>query len=215
MEMITHQYSYQNAQIIVAELEKSSSMMINDLRNFDEYQDEYQAFRTEKRQREFLGVRIALNLLLGKNVLVIYDENNKPRLSDDSFQISISHSGNYIAVIVHPDCAVGIDVESRTNKVLKVYTRFLNKDEQTEFYDEHDTGAIEIAWSAKETLYKIIGREVMDFAKQLQLFPFELNESGELKALQVSCSKIFTLKYFQNKAYTLVFGLDNILQNET
>lgn len=156
-----------------------------------------------------------MNILLGKNVSVIYDENNKPQLLDDSFQISISHSGNLIAVMAHPDCAVGIDIEIRTSKVLKVFTRFLNKNEQTDFYNEQDTRALEIAWSAKEALYKIIGREVLDFAKQLQLFPFQLSESGELKAMQVSGSKKFTLKYFQNKLYTLVFCLDKIISYET
>lgn len=213
--MIIHPYSYQNARILVAELTKTSTEMVCDLLNFDIYSSEYQSFKNEKRRREFLGVRIALNILLGKNVLVLYDENNKPRLLDNSFQISISHSGNFIAVIAHPDCVVGIDIESRTNKVLKVFTRFLNKNEQTEFYNENDTRALEIAWSAKEVLYKIIGREVLDFAKQLHISPFQLSESGELKALQVSGSKEFTLKYFQNKLYTLVFCLDKIISYET
>lgn len=110
--------------------------------------------------------------------------------------------------MAHPTHAAGIDLELRTDKVRHVYKRFLNPAEQQYFYDEKDSSYLEIAWSAKEVLYKLIGKEVFDFSKELEIFPFRLNDSGEVHVLHVSGSRIYRLHYFQNETYTLVVGVD-------
>lgn len=208
IEINKQQFIDENTRLIVLLLEQSTDELISQLSNFDDYKDEFQLIKTEKRKREFLGVRIAMNILTGNNVIIDYDANQKPYLSNHTFRISISHSRDYIAVIAGPDTDVGIDIECRTEKVSKVYKRFLNEEEQTGFYRENDTSLLEIAWSAKETLYKIIGKEAQDFARHLHLYPFTQEAHGEIKAVQTTNLKIYNLKYIQNNKFTLVYCVD-------
>jgi len=206
--MKTEQFTYKGGQIIIGIIEEDIETLINLLENFELYQPEFSFIRTEKRRKEFLAARILLNKVAGNNVLVVYDENNKPLLSDKAYHISITHSKNFVAVMLHPEYPVGIDLEIRTNRVQNIYKRFLNTAEQKIFYNENDTSKLEIAWSAKETLFKIIGKEVQDFAAELEIFSFPLNDSGTLNVLYLSGSRIYELYYLQNETYTLVFGVD-------
>jgi 4'-phosphopantetheinyl transferase len=180
------------------------------LQKFDQpelYIDALEKRASAHRKREFLGVRLALKALLGKELVVIYNEDGKPFIADNSLHISISHSKNWIAVLVHPSLEIGIDIECPSPKIEKVYTRFLSKLEQQEIYIGNDPRKLYLAWSAKEALYKIIGKEAVDFAKQLRILPFNLKNKGEISALHIPSLQKYKLFYLQNEAYTLVYCL--------
>ncbi|GAB1415574.1 hypothetical protein MASR2M117_09800 [Paludibacter sp.] len=196
---------YEDALIAIGHVEEDISALINQLKNFEDYRSEYLQIKTDKRRMEFLAARILLNELTGRNVLVEY-RNDKPFLKDNSLFISITHSKDYVAVITHHSFQTGIDLEIRNTRVSNIIGRFLNIREQKLFCLENSK--IEIAWSAKEALYKIIGNIVRDFAAELEIFQFELNESGVIFVLHTSGSRIYKLRYYQNQIYTLVVCVD-------
>jgi phosphopantetheinyl transferase len=206
--MNTEQLTYKGGTIVIGVMEEDMEALTCQLDNFEAYREEFSQIKNEKRKREFLSARTLLNQATGCQVKVIYDANGKPYLEDNSFHISITHSKNYAAVIIHPEFPVGIDLEIRTEKVKTVSKRFLNESEQILFSKEINTAKVEIAWSAKETLYKIIGNEVRDFAATLEILPFTLNDSGTLHVLHETGSRIYELQYQQNAHYTLVYGVD-------
>jgi len=197
----------EEARILVCELTESSDTLKNQLYLIESDQIEFDKIVSEKRRLEFLGIRIALKTLLQKEILIQYDEDGKPHLSDKSYQISISHSNKWIAVMAHPTNKVGIDIECPTDKIQKLYTRFLSLTEQKELSGGKDIRQLLLAWSAKEALYKIIGREAIDFASQLRIFPFEVKPTGEIKAQHVPSMSRYKLYYQQNDTYTLVYCL--------
>jgi 4'-phosphopantetheinyl transferase len=200
--------TYRGGTILIGQFDEDAETLKSMLTNFKAYEAEFKQLTITKRKQEYLAARLLLNKVFGREVVVYYDENNKPYLQGAPEQISISHSKNYVAVMAHPTHAVGIDLELRTDRVKRVYKRFLNPAEQQYLYDEKDSSYLEIAWSAKEVLYKLIGKEVFDFSKELEIFPFRLNDSGEVHVLHVSGSRIYRLHYFQNETYTLVVGVD-------
>lgn len=206
--MKTEKLTYRNSTILIGVMEEDIEGLTHQLSNFEVYREEFSLLRNEKRKKEFLSARILLNQAAGCLVRVIYDANRKPHLNNNSLHISITHSKNYAAVIIHPEFPVGIDLEIRTEKVKTVSKRFLNESEQILFSKETNTAKAEIAWSAKETLYKIIGNEVRDFAATLEILPFALNDSGTLHVLHKTGSRIYELQYQQNEHYTLVYGVD-------
>lgn len=163
---------------------------------------------TDKRKLEYLGVRVALKALLGKESIIQYDADGKPFLVDGSFQISISHSGKWIAVMAHPRRAAGIDIEIPSDKIKKVCKRFLSETEQEELTGCMDIKQLQLAWSAKEALYKIIGKNAVDFANQLRIFSFEVKDCGEIFAEHIPTSKRYKLHYIQHLAFNLVYCLD-------
>jgi len=193
------------ARILIWELTENMDDLLLQLPELDVA--ELQKHSSEKRKLEFLGVRIALKALLGKEIIVKYDANGKPFLADNSYHISVSHSVKWIAVMAHPTQLVGIDIEVPTDKIQKIYKRFLSTIEQEELSNGNDISQLHLAWSAKEALYKIIGKEAIDFAKQLRIFPFDVKPAGEISALHIESETHYQLHYIQNQSYTLVYCL--------
>ena len=194
------------AEIIVWNLTESVEELKQQLTVYNE--EEFSKLNTDKRKSEYLAVRVALKALLGKEIMIEYNQEGKPFLSDGSFQISISHSKNWIAVIVHPTRQVGIDIECPTDKIRKIYSRFLSEDEQTDLSNGENSDQLQLAWSAKEALYKIIGNDAVDFANQLRIYAFEVKTSGKIEGEHLPSKKIYHLKYNHNSDYTLVYCLD-------
>ena len=197
----------EDARLLVWDLTESVDDLKDQLILIESDIIEFDKIISDKRKLEFLGIRVALKTLLEKEIQIDYDGEGKPHLSDKSYHISVSHTNNWIAVMVHPSRKVGIDIECPTEKIQKLYKRFLSETEQHDLSDGKDNGKLLIAWSAKEALYKIIGKEAIDFAKQLRIFPFEVHSSGEIKAQHLPSKLFYHLHYNQTDKYTLVYCL--------
>ena len=202
-ELIT----FSDAMLLVWELTESIETLKEQLNLVDSDNIALEKIVSEKRKLEFLGIRVAFKTLLGKEIEIEYDGNGKPSLKDKSYQISISHSKNWIVVMAHPNRLVGIDIECPTDKIQKLYKRFLGIDEQKDLSNGKDNRQLLLAWSGKEALYKIIGNEAVDFANQLRIFPFVVKPSGEIKAEHIPTNTFYRLIYQLTQNYTLVYCL--------
>jgi 4'-phosphopantetheinyl transferase len=198
--------STKDVHLLVWDLTESIDELRAQLTSFDEV--EFSEIVSDKRKREFLGIRVAMKELLGREVETGHYDDGKPFLSDNSYQISISHSKNWIAVMAHPTCAIGVDIECPNHKIQKIYTRFLSEVEQRDLSNGKNINQLQLAWSVKESLYKIIGKEAVDFANQLRIFPFEVKALGEIIAQHIPTKKLYQLRFIQNPAYTLVYCVD-------
>jgi len=205
--MIHELITFKEASLLVWELTENVETLKNQLNLMDSETTLFNKIVSEKRKLEFLGIRVALNKLIGKEIQIQYDDEGKPHLFDNSYQISVSHSNKWLAVIAHPTQKVGIDIECPTDKIKNLYTRFLSKTEQKELSGGEDIKQLLLAWSAKEALYKIIGKEAIDFANQLRIFPFQVNSSGEMLAQHLPTTTYYKLSYQQNEKFTLVYCL--------
>ena len=196
-----------DAKIMVWELTESIESMKEQLILSESDKTAFNKIASDKRKLEFLSIRVALKSLLGKEIQIEYDSEGKPHLSDQSYHISISHSNKWIAVMAHTSRNVGIDIECPSDKIQKLYQRFLSITEQKELSNGNDIRQLLLAWSGKEALYKIIGREAVDFANQLRIFPFEVKPSGEMKAQHIPSESFYKLFYQLTEQYTLVYCL--------
>lgn len=68
----------------------------------------------------------------------------------------------------------------QSERVRKVRSRFLNAEEGLFIDPAHETEHLLICWCAKETLYKIINRQEVDFCRHLHIQPFSYAEQGTL-----------------------------------
>jgi len=196
-----------DAKIMVWELTESIESLKEQLILSDSDKTAFNKIASDKRKLEFLSIRVALKSLLGKEIQIEYDSEGKPHLSDQSYHISISHSNKWIAVMAHTSRNVGIDIECPSDNIQKLYQRFLSITEQKELSNGNDIRQLLLAWSGKEALYKIIGREAVDFANQLRIFPFEVKPSGEMKAQHIPSESFYKLFYQLTEQYTLVYCL--------
>ena len=203
--MISTSFENANAKVLVWEITESETELISLLDNFSVYAAEYALLKNSKRRIEFLVVRIVLNLLTKEQSEIIYDKNGKPFIRNSSIQMSVTHSGSWVAVIIHPSFVVGIDIECHTSRFNALYTRFLTLKEQSELYSPQNIRKVEIAWSAKEALYKIIGSDAVSFDKDLEIQNFELAPKGDFVGVHIPKGKEYRLYYTSNDFFNIVY----------
>lgn len=198
--------THSGASILICEVTETVEKLLSLSKNLSD-NAVYQSLKTDKRRKEYLATRLALKQLVGIETDIIYDQNGKPSLSDHSKFVSISHSGKWVAVMTHENKPCGIDIECPTDKFEHLYTRFLSKEEQNYLKENEDLMKVQIAWSAKEALYKIIGPEAVNFADQLKILPFD-KSSGHLLAEHVPTQRQYKLFFKCNADYNLVYCTD-------
>lgn len=120
----------------------------------------YDNIKNEKRKLEFYGVRWLLNEIAPKST-ISYTKTKKPIL-DTNKEISISHSGNIISIAITSNQFCGIDVQELSDQTIRLRSKFLNETESKLINESHLINN-NLAWGAKETLFKMINEENMPF----------------------------------------------------
>lgn len=192
----------------VWKIEESSGELLSLLEQSAEYLPFLQRMRTEKRRREWLASRVLLKELAGQELLIAYHEDGAPYLPDSPFSISISHTDGFAAVQLQEQ-AVGVDIEYRSNRVIKIRSRFMSPEEYASIDADHEAEHLLIYWCAKEALFKLIRQQDVDFIKHLHVEPFAYSPSGEIKVLETRTSerRSFTLNYEVFPDYVLVYSI--------
>ena len=192
----------------VVTLDEDSESLLSRLSLKDKYLPVIEKM-TENRKREWLSVRVLLKELLGEEKEILYNSSGKPYLSDNSFNISISHTKGYAALIINKENEVAIDIEKISPRVQNIRQRFVNEEEEKALSQSNEVIHLLLYWSAKESLFKLLGIENVDFKQHLHIMPFEpvLREWSEFDAFETrtkeqnSCK----IKYFVHEDYVLTY----------
>lgn len=135
------------------------------------YSVQLDKFSSEHRKREWLAVRVLICNMIGEIKEISYEESGKPFLADNSYQISISHTRGYVAVIISKNRRIGIDIEILGERALKVAHKFVDDTEL--IYPETDkitrAEMLTMIWSAKETMYKCMDSREILFREELHV----------------------------------------------
>ena len=84
--------SDKDSKICIFENRFSMDELLYELNSKQQYELELNRLKSETRKREFLAIRLALKMALkGEEKKIIYTDDGKPMLDDDSLKISISH----------------------------------------------------------------------------------------------------------------------------
>jgi phosphopantetheinyl transferase len=136
------------------------------------YDEELSQLKSEARQLEYLAVRVLLRAVCGEEKHISHYSSGKPFLTDGSFHITISHTRGYVAVGLHATYEVGVDIEYISNRVRKVAGRYMYPDE---LRHSSDTAYLLVQWSAKETMYKLLDEQGVDFLEHLHIIHIPRN----------------------------------------
>ena len=107
--------------------------------------------------------------------LIKIADTRKPFLENEAYHFSISHCGDYAAVMVSTHNRVGVDVERISIKVDKVKHKFLSAGEQGLVNNIQAASKNEpytfltMAWSIKEALFKWYGSGELDFIDDMHI----------------------------------------------
>ncbi len=136
-------------------------------------------FKSEQRNKEWLTTRLLLKEMTSDNLNIMHRDNGKPYLENSELNISISHSKDYVAILLSSK-EVGVDIEKYSERVIKISTRFVSELEHID--KDQEIQHLLLHWSAKETLFKIMNRQNVDFKHDLFLKPFSPKEKGVIQA---------------------------------
>jgi phosphopantetheinyl transferase len=173
--------------------------------------------RSDRRAIDWLSTRIMLLELLGKEQIIHNREDGSPFLEDGKPYISISHTREFAAILLHEHGPVGIDIETVSARVEKIADKFIS---ENEYIDPGQRTVHQLLhWSAKECLFKLMNEQGIDFKKHLYLHPFTPTTKGVITATEskTAQSSSFTLHYEVHPEYVLTWtvgGYDNKMTGE-
>ena len=158
-----------------AELQELSSTPSDEM-------EEISFIRSESLRKQRLAVRSLLNVMFDEKVYLSHHDNGKPYIENNPINISITHTAKYVAVILHDEEEVGIDMESLDRDFSAVEKKALSEDEIDDLGDERRNEQLAIYWCAKEAIFKRVSLYNLDFAEQIEIERFRPRGEGELEA---------------------------------
>ena len=168
----------ENGSLLLFEIDPSEREQYHStLRHYPKSMLELKGIRNEQRRNEWLASRYALSIFLGSDSLKSYGKTKfgKPFINNTDYHLSLSHSGNYIA-IARCNRAVGIDIQKITEKTERLADRFLSRRESLQIAEKNKLAILHIYWGAKECMYKAYGRKNLSFRDQLYIPAFHYNQ---------------------------------------
>ena len=128
--------------------------------------------------------------------LVQIADTRKPFLPDEQYHFSISHCGDYAAVIVSKDQRVGIDIELIRPLVGQLIPKFLSEDEKHKLYRQTILEQATLMWSAKEAVFKWYGEGQVDFRQHI-ILQTQHEATNTIDCFFVKTSQQLVLHYHQ------------------
>ena len=144
--------------------------------------EEISFIRSESLRKQRLAVRALLNTMFDDKVYLSHHDNGKPYIENNPINISITHTAKYVAVILHEEENVGIDIESLDRDFSVGEKKALSEDEIEDLEDDKRNEQLAIYWCAKEAIFKLLSRYNVDFAEQIEVERFRPRGEGELEA---------------------------------
>jgi len=169
----------------------------------------------EHRKKEWLSARILVSHLIGKkSAKIYYDENNKPRLANSDYQLSLSHSHHLLAAITDKP-ETGIDIEIIQPKIERIKEKFMSAEELEAVGKKNSVEKLYVYWCAKESLYKLYGKKQLAFKENIYVEPFDFSRGGKIRGWIRNgfTNKFFSLWYEKISYQEKDFMLSHILNS--
>lgn len=196
MALISIQKPTDDVKIGLWKIEESVDDFFNKYPFLVDYKLDVSSIKSEARKLEFLAVRVLLYEMTKDTFLVIqHEKSGRPILR--GYNISISHTKGYAAIILSEDKEVGIDIEYISDRVDKIASRFLRADEEYTTTQQRL-----IAWSIKETFYKLFSSDELQFS---DIRTFKIKE-GFSMVINYKRNVSLPVQYIINEDFVLTFA---------
>ena len=132
-------------------------------------------YKNDGRKLEFLAIRALMYEMLRVNGAYKgllshagdFTHNGQGKPLFRGYHVSISHTKGYAALILSKKSEVAVDIEYMSDRVERIASKFLRKDERADSLD-----AKLVHWCAKETVFKLFSEENLLF-EDMRVKPFD------------------------------------------
>ncbi|QNL20809.1 4'-phosphopantetheinyl transferase superfamily protein [Hyphobacterium sp. CCMP332] len=123
---------------------------------------------------------------------ILKNQEGKPYLRESTLHVSLSHNKN-IAAVMFSNYSCGIDVELFREKIIRIQDKFLTTKEKKQF--SQNIPALTLIWSAKESVYKMLGIPGLIFKEQIDCEIIEIKEEDSFNTwVRINPNKIIGIK---------------------
>lgn len=157
----------------------------------------------KSRRAERLTWRRLLRKVAGEECQVTYSKQGAPRIENSQYKyLSVSHCADCVALRLS-DKPCGVDIEQVGRNFERAARRYISPKERENLAVDSNLKMAAV-WCAKEALYKMMGREGIDFLKDIEILKLNI-EAGEIKALLLD-EQLVQLRIAQpDEAHILVY----------
>lgn len=210
MGLYLHKTLENDAEILVWQITESEEELKKMCSIPSDEMEEIEMYRSESQRKQKLAVRALLEQAFDEKVYLNHHDNGKPFIENEAINISITHTEKYVAIILHDEDDLGIDIESLDRDFSAVESKALNEDEIDDLEDdkEEKNEQLAIYWCAKEAIYKRMSVNKVDFAEQIEVESFNVRKEGELEATFIhkdGYEEEFDLEYMIFDRHVLVW----------
>lgn len=154
----------------------------------------------EARIKERLTTYALLTAMAGEHSWQInHLPSGSPTLK--GWNISISHTRGWLAVILSTDYRVAVDVEYQSDRVNRIVERFIRPDEMVA-----DGLSRLINWCAKETAYKFFTEDDLEYF-EMRLKTFTPMPKGQVEVENLKKEKSLSVSYVTNNDFVLTWAV--------
>ncbi len=194
--------------VLIWKIEESFDTLLKNIELTAENTGRLNSMKSILHQKGFLSIRHLLALEGYTDYDLYYDTNGKPHLKDE-LNISITHSFIFSAIILS-DTKVGIDVEKKRDKILRIahkFTSVKNFDKSSLTTKIRKLTAI---WCAKESLYKSFNSVGLSFLNHIHVEDFGLDQK-ETTAIADFNNKTesYHVRFSEFEGFTCAYALIN------
>mgnify|MGYP001597777156 FL=1 len=194
--------------VLIWKIEESFDTLLKNIELTAENTGRLNSMKSILHQKGFLSIRHLLALEGYTDYDLYYDTNGKPHLKDE-LNISITHSFIFSAIILS-DTKVGIDVEKKRDKILRIahkFTSVKNFDKSSLTTKIRKLTAI---WCAKESLYKSFNSVGLSFLNHIHVEDFGLDQK-ETTAIADFNNKTesYHVRFNEFEGFTCAYALIN------
>jgi len=188
-------------------VEEPLEVLLKDVKLSAYCQERYDAMKSLVHKRAFMSIRHLLHYFGYTDFDLEYDNFGKPHLKDGKF-ISISHSYHFTAVIVS-DRKVGVDVEKQREKIKYIAPKFTPLEEYRSLGEDDLIKKLTIVWGAKESLYKLFGKQGLLFLHDIYVVDFDFEASTtSAEVTYLGLKKTYLLKFFEIEDFICVYAIE-------
>jgi len=125
--------------------------------------------KLDKIKKQWLATRLALREISSIDADIVYDEHGAPWIEIDDWELSISHSADWVAVLLSKSSLIGVDLQSYNSKITNIAKKFTNTEEYNLWLENGNTDYLHALWTVKESVYKAF-KHTQPF-KKIKVFP--------------------------------------------
>lgn len=195
-----------HTKVFIWKVEESFEDLSKGVELTDHCQNRVNGMKSEIHRRGFMSIRHLMAQAGYVDHDLFYDNLGKPHLKNGK-HISITHSFNFTAIILS-DKKVGIDIEKRRDKILKIANKFTPLSEyHTVANEEALIRKLTIVWGAKESIYKMHTEPGLGFLQHINVTDFDFDDAETTAKVNFKGEESFyEMKFLEFEGFTCVYG---------